>query len=128
MEFIDHKLQSLDASRTARTLVSLRPSDLLWLPPWAEANGWDYWGRPWAYLDVPSGHNEVGVSSTLTPLSTRVMVAVLVNCPHEPQFLPAAQSASVAVGRAMLQARTLTQKGEIQANLKLEVAAKRLLP
>ncbi len=80
---------------------------------------------------MSSGHSEVGVSSALTPPSTRVTVAVLVDCPHEPQFLPdmvVAQSASIAAGRATHQVWPFTQKGEIQDNLKLEVAAKRLLP
>ncbi len=69
--------------------------------------------------------------STLSPPSTRVTVAVLVDCPHEPQFLPdmvVAQSAAVAAGRAMRQARPLTQKGEISENMSLETAAKRLQP
>ena len=69
------------------------------------------------------------MSSTFTPPSTRVTVAVLVGCPHEPQFLPdmaVAQSASVMAGRATHQAWPFTQKGEIQDNLKLKVAAKRL--
>ncbi len=71
------------------------------------------------------------MSSTLSPPSTRVTVAVLVDCPHEPQFLPdmvVAQSASVAAGRDTRQARPFTQKGEIQENVSLETAAKRLLP
>ncbi len=91
----------------------------------------DYWGRPWAYLDAPSGHSEVGVRSTLSPPSTRVTVAVLVDCPHEPQFLPymvVVQSASVAAGRATRQARPFTQKGEISKNMSLETAAKWLFP
>ncbi len=50
-------------------LVSPSPSDLPRLPPWAAPNGWDYWGRPWAYMDAPSGHKRVGVSSALS-LST----------------------------------------------------------
>ncbi len=65
---------------------------------------------------------EVGVSSTLSPPSTWVTVAVLVDCPHEPQFLPdmvVVQSASVAAGRAMRQARPFTQKGEVQENMSL---------
>ncbi len=69
--------------------------------------------------------------STLSPPSTRVTVAVLVDCPHEPQFLPdmvVVQSASVAAGRATRQARPLTQKGELSENMALETAAKRLFP
>ncbi len=128
---IDHECQNLDMLRMVGTFVSPRPSDLPWLPPWAAPNGWDYWGRPWAYLDALSCHSKVGVSSALNPLSTRVTVAVLVDCPHEPQSLPdmaVTQSASVAAGRAMRQNRPLTSNGEIQDNLKLEVAAKWLLP
>ncbi len=71
------------------------------------------------------------MKSTLSQPSTRVTVAVLVDCPHEPQFLPdmvVAQSASVAAGRVTRQARPFTQKGEISENMTLETAAKRLLP
>ncbi len=71
------------------------------------------------------------MSNTLTQPSSSVTVAVLVDCPHEPQFLldiTVAQSASVAAGRAMRQAQPFTQKGEVQDNMKLEVAAKRLFP
>ncbi len=82
-------------------------------------------------MDALTSHREVEVSSTLAPPSSRVTVAVLVDCPHEPQFLPdltVTQSASVAAGRAMRQARPFTQKGEVQENMRLEVAAKRLFP
>ncbi len=130
-ELIEHERNSLDSSRTVGGLVSSDPADLPQLPPWAALNGWDYWGRPWAYMDAPSGHREVGVSSTLSPPSTRVTVAVLVDCPHEPKFLPdmiVAQSASVAAGRSTRQVRLFTQKGEVQENMTLEVAAKRLFP
>ncbi len=71
------------------------------------------------------------MSSRVTPSSTRVTVAVLVDPPHKPQFLPdmaVAQSASVVAGRARCQARPFTKKGEIQDNLKLEVTTKRLFP
>ncbi len=59
------------------------------------------------------------------------MVAVLVDYPYEPQFLPdmvVAQSASIAAGRATCQAQPLTQNGEILGSLQLEVPGKRLLP
>ena len=52
------------------------------------------------------------------------------DCPHEPQFLPDVvfvHSVSIAVRRATRQAWPLTQSGVIQANLELEVVAKRLL-
>ncbi len=125
VELIQHERDSLDSSRTVGGSISQDLANLPRLPPWVAPNGWDYRGRPWAYLDAPSGHREVGVSSMLSPPSMQVTVAVLVDCPHEPQFLPdmvVAQSASVAAGRATL------QKGEIQENMSLETAAKRLLP
>ena len=131
LELIQNERDSLDSFRTVGELISPNPASLPHLPPWAAPNGWDYWGRPWPYLDAPSGHREVGVSSTLSPPSTRVTMAVLVDCPHEPQFLPdmvVTQSASVAAGRATRQARPFTQKGEVQDNMSLETAAKRLLP
>ncbi len=130
-EVIQHERDSLDSLRGVGGLISPNPASLPRLPPWAAPNGWDYLGRPWAYLDAPSGHREVGVSSTLSPPSTQVTVAVLVDCPHEPQFLPdmaVAQSASVVAGRATRQARPFTQKGEVPDNMSLETAAKRLLP
>ncbi len=110
MKLINHERQSLDASRTVGILVLPKPVDLPQLPSWAAPNGWDYWGRPLAYLNVPRGHSDVGVSCTLTPPSTRVMVAVLVDRPHEPQFLPdmaIVQLASIAAGRAMRQASSV---------------------
>ncbi len=88
-------------------LVSPNPADLPRLPPWAAPNEWDYLGQPWAYLDAPGGHRDVGVSSTLSPPSTWVTVADLVDCPHEPQLLPdmiVTQLASVVAGRATCQA------------------------
>ncbi len=87
-ELIEHDHQSLDSLRMVGGLVSPRPADLPRLPPWAVPNGWDYWGCPWAYMDAPSGHREVGVSSTLSPHSSKVTVIVLVDFPHEPQLLP----------------------------------------
>ena len=89
------------------------------------------WAGGLVLFQGTSGHREVGVSSVLSPPSNRVTVAVLVDCPHEPQFLPdmiVAQSASVTAGRATQQARPFTQKGEVQENMALEVTAKWLLP
>ncbi len=83
-ELIQHERDSLDSLRGVGGLVSPESATLPRLPPWAAPNGWDYWGRPWAYLDAPSGHSEVGVRTTLSPPSTRVTVAVLVDCAHEP--------------------------------------------
>ena len=131
LELIEHKRNSLDSLRMVGGLVSPNPANLPQIPPWAAPNGWDYCGRPRAYMDAPSGHKEVGVSSKLSPPSTRVTVAVLVDCLHEPQFPPdmvVTQLALVAAGRATRQAGSFNQKGEVQENMALETAAKRLLP
>ncbi len=64
VELIQHERDNLDSLRGVGGLVSPEPATLPRLPPWAAPNGWDYWGRPWAYIDAPSGHPEVGVSST----------------------------------------------------------------
>ena len=69
-ELIQHEHDSLDSFRAVGGLISPNPASLPRLPSWAVPNGWDYWGRPWAYLDAPSGHKEVGVSSMLSLPST----------------------------------------------------------
>ncbi len=128
-ELVQHERESLNSLRGVGGLVSPEPATLPQLPPWAAPNGWDYWGHPWAYIDAPSGHPEVGVSSTLSPASSRVTVAVLVDCPHEPQFLPdtlVAQSAAIAAGRATRQAWPITQKGDLDLASSLEAVARRL--
>ncbi len=99
LRLVQHDLESLDSLRSVGGLVSPEPTTLPRFPPWAAPNERDYWGRPWAYINAPSSHSEVGVSSTLSPPSSQVTVAVLVDCPHEPQFLPdmlVVQSAAVA--------------------------------
>ncbi len=60
----------------------------------------------------------------LTPLSSWVTVAVLVNCHHEHQYLldlNGSHSASAAE-RVTRQAQVFTQSGEIQPDLLLETA------
>ncbi len=37
------------------------------LPPWGSPNGWDYRGRPWAYMDTPNGHGTIPVNSPYVP-------------------------------------------------------------
>ncbi len=71
------------------------------------------------------------MSSALSPPSNRVTVAVLVDYPHEPQFLPdtlVVQSAAISAGRATRQVRPITQKGEFAKNMSLEAVARRLFP
>ncbi len=55
------------------------------LPDWAVPNGWDFWGRPWAYMDAPSGNSKVGVTSEEG--KARVTTAVLVRLEREVQYL-----------------------------------------
>ncbi len=69
------------------------------LPEWGSPNGWDYWGRPWAYMDAPNRHPAIKVSSAHSKLAARVTIAVLVNCECEPQYFPnldVAKSAAAA--------------------------------
>ncbi len=55
------------------------------LPEWGSPNGWDYWGRPWAFMDAPNRHPDLKVKSAHHKNSARVTIAVLVNCEREPQ-------------------------------------------
>ena len=64
---------------------TLKLHQLPHLPDWAAPNGWDFWGRPWAYMDTPSGHSAVGVTSDTR--STWVTMAVLVCLDWELQYL-----------------------------------------
>ncbi len=69
------------------------------LPEWGSPNGWDYWGRPWAYMDAPNRHSAIKVQSAHSRLAARVTIAVLVNCEREPQYFPnldVAKSAAAA--------------------------------
>ncbi len=59
------------------------------LPVWGSPNGWDYWGRPWAYMmDAPHNCLDLKVMSVHKPPAARVTIAVLVNCEREPQYVP----------------------------------------
>ncbi len=65
-------------------------------------------------------------AAILPSLSPRVMVAVLVDCPHEPQFLPSMdvmQSASLAAGRVTHKSQPFAQLGEVLDGLDLKVVA-----
>ncbi len=69
------------------------------LPVWGSPNEWDYWGRPWAYMDAPHNCPDLKVMSVHKPLAARITVAVLVNCEREPQYFPnldVAKSAAAA--------------------------------
>ncbi len=69
------------------------------LPEWGSPNGWDYWGRPWAYMDAPNRHPALKVKSAHHKNAAHVTIAVLVNCEREPQYflnLDVAKSAAAA--------------------------------
>ncbi len=57
-------------------------------PAWGSPNGWDYWGRPWAYMDAPHNSPNLKVLSVHKLPAARVTAAVLVNCEREPQYFP----------------------------------------
>ncbi len=57
------------------------------LPEGHEPKGWDYWGRPWAYMDCPSILIQYGSPGA------RVTAAVLFQVPADPFYLPTLQVA-----------------------------------
>ncbi len=81
------------------TVTSPARETLPHLPIWGSPNGWDYWGRPWAYMDASHNCPDLKVMSVHKPPAARVTVAVLVNCEREPQYFPnldVAKSAAAA--------------------------------
>ncbi len=69
------------------------------LPVWGSPNGWDHWGRPWAYMDAPHNNPDLKILSVHEPHAAHVTVTVLVNCEREPQYFPnrdVAKSAAAA--------------------------------
>ncbi len=81
------------------TVTSPARETLPRLPVWGSPNGWDHWGRPWAYMDAPHNNSDLKILSVHEPRVARVTVAVLVNCKREPQYFPnldVAKSAAAA--------------------------------
>ncbi len=88
-----------NAKKPIATVASPVRDTLPRLPAWGSPNGWDYWGRPWAYMDAPHNCPDLKIPSVHKPHAARVTVAVLVNCEHEPQYFPnldVAKSAAAA--------------------------------
>ncbi len=56
---------------------------LLRLPDWGAPNGWDFQRRFWAYMYAPNNYPDIGITIDRHSRVARVMVATLVNCPHE---------------------------------------------
>ncbi len=104
-ELVAHKRQTLKRTREVTNLIKPHSQDLPSLFPWAMPNGCGIIGVGQnAYMDAPSCHPEVEMDSGNCPHAPRVMVAVLVNCPHEPQYLPdmnAAHSVADVLGLAL---------------------------
>ncbi len=61
---------------------------LLRLLDWGAPNCWDFHDRLWVYMDAPHNHPDIGITTDRHSRASRVMVATLVNCPHERQYLP----------------------------------------
>ncbi len=66
------------------TVVSPERGTLPCLPAWGSPNGWDYRGRPRAYMDAPHNCPDLNVLSVHKPPAAHVTIAVLVNCEREP--------------------------------------------
>ncbi len=104
------------------------------LPEWGASNGWDFWGRTWAYVDVPNGQPDVGVTTNRHEKAAHVTVAMLVNCPHERQYLPdldVARSAAMAAVWMSKKGRVIDNSGNLlppTRNVTLEQQARSLLP
>ena len=87
---------------------------LLRLPDWGAPNGWDFWGRPWTYLDAPNKPKETGFITERHPRAACVMIATLVNCPR--QYLPdmdVTWSAAMAAVWATKRGRIIDSSGNL---------------
>ncbi len=96
-EQVENERERMKAKVQLHLIETPQLAELPHLPDWAAPNGWDFWGRPWAYMDASSGHSKVGVISEAG--KARVTVAVLVRLDQEVQYLPdqnVAKSASAA--------------------------------
>ncbi len=101
------------------------------LPKWGSPNGWDYWERPWAYMDAPDRHSAIKVQSAHSKLAACVTIAVLVNCEREPQYFPnldVAKSAAAAPTWRGHMARAIDGSGNLNSRISVPKAAKMVQP
>ena len=101
------------------------------LPEWGSPNGWDYWGRPWAYMDAPNKHPAIKVQSIHSNLAAQVTIAVLVNCEREPQYFPnldVAKSAAAAPTWRGDMAWVIDGSGNLNSKLTVSRAARLVQP
>ncbi len=78
LEHVEDEQERMKNGEPLNTIPTPQIQQLPHLPDWAAPNGWDIWGRPWAYMDAPAGHSTVGVKSKEG--RARVTIAVLVRC------------------------------------------------
>ncbi len=62
-EQVENERERMKAKVQLHLIETPQLAELPHLPDWAAPNGWDFWGRPWVYMDAPSGHSKVGVTS-----------------------------------------------------------------
>ncbi len=101
------------------------------LPEWGSPNRWDYWGRPWAYMDAPNKHPAIKVQSAHHKLTDRVTIAVLVNCEREPQYFPnldVAKSAAAGPTWRGHMARVIDGSGNLNLKITVPRAARMVQP
>ena len=99
---------------------------------WGSPNGWDYWGRPWAYMDAPHNCPDIKVMSVHKPSAARVTIAVLVNCERKPQYFPnldVAKSAAAACTWRGKKGKVVDGDGDYLDSEKTPIqAARQVLP
>ncbi len=88
-----------NAKEPIATIASPVRGTLPHLPTWGLPNGWDYWCRPWAYMDASHNCPDLKIQSVHKPPAAHVTIAVLVNCKRKTQYCPnldVAKSAAAA--------------------------------
>ncbi len=117
------------AKKPIATVASPAKGTLPHLPAWGSPNGWDYWGRPWAYMDAPHNCPDLKIPSAHKPPAAHVTVTVLVN---EPQYFPkldVAKSAAAASAWRGKKGKVVDGDGNYNSSdITLVQAARRVLP
>ncbi len=110
---------------------SLWQNTLPRLPEWVSPNRWDYWGRPWAYMDAPNRHSAIKIKSVHSKQVADITIEVLVNCEREPQYLPnldVAKSAAAAPTWHDHQAQVVDGSGNLHPKISVPKAAGMVQP
>ncbi len=104
--------------------------DVASLTPWGYPNEWDYWDRPWPYMDALHNHADLKVESVHWPHATRVTIAVRVNGDRKLQYFPSLdvpKSASAASTWRSKKVRVVDGDGIYSTDLSPSTAVKVLL-